>query len=421
MLTVLVLSGTSRTGSNKEGAMRKQSTVLWASLLLVSCGRGEGSKDAATAADPGIAAPQVAQAKSAPDAPAAVDESVPEFPAIPTIVVPEIVGVTPAQRALEDALQDTLDPIEGVSVAPARCGDGGTLINDAGITSVDANGNLLRNGDSGLFNLKADGSGTANFEGGLVNVNADGSGTINASGQGGGDALIDVQSNGGGTYNGPAGLISLNGKGAGTWNSDKSGLIDNYGDGSGTWNGPRGLVTINADGSGTWNGPDGLVQNRGDGTGTVGTPPREVRMPPLPKVPPAGRFPPLQKFAPPGTPCGYLITLNDRILFDFDKSDIRPDAVRVLDTLAAALGKVTTQQMEVRGHTDAKGDDAYNQALSERRAHAVLAALRTRGAAQGAGAKGYGESQPVAPNTVNGQDNPGGRQLNRRVEIFLRT
>ncbi|WOB27288.1 MULTISPECIES: OmpA family protein [Xanthomonas] len=421
MLTVLVLSGTSRTGSNKEAAMRKLSAVLWVPLLLVGCGRAEGPKDAAAAADPAPAAAQSTQAKSAPDAPAAADDSVPEFPAIPTIVIPEIVGVTPAQRALEASLQDILDPIEGISVAPARCGDGGTLINDAGITSVDANGNLLRNGDGGLFNLKADGSGTANFDGGLVNVNADGSGTINASGQGGDDALIDVQSNGGGTYNGPAGLISLNGKGAGTWNSDKSGLIDNHGDGSGTWNGPRGLVTINADGSGTWNGPDGLVQNRGDGTGTVGTPPREVRMPPLPKVPPAGRFPPLQKFAPPGAACGYLITLNDRILFDFDKSDIRPDAARVLDTLAAALGKVTTQEMEVRGHTDAKGDDAYNQALSERRANAVLAALRTRGAAQGAGAKGYGESQPVAPNTVNGQDNPGGRQLNRRVEIFLRS
>lgn len=397
--------------------MRKLSAMLWVPLVLVGCGRSEGPKEATGAGD---AVPAATQAAPPASGDATMErEAVPEFPAIPTIVIPEIVGVTPAQRALEASLQQILDPVEGISVAPARCGDGGTLINDAGITSIDANGNLLRNGAGGLFNLKADGSGTANFDGGLVNVNADGSGTINATGQEG--ALIDVQANGGGTYNGPAGLISLDGKGAGTWNSDKSGLIDNRGDGSGTWNGPRGLVTINADGSGTWNGPDGLVQNHGDGTGTVGTPPREVRMPPLPKVPPAGRFPPLQKFAPPGAPCGYLITLNDRILFDFDKSDIRPDAARVLDTLAAALGKVTATQMEVRGHTDAKGEDAYNQALSERRANAVLAALRTRGAAQAAGAKGYGESQPVAPNTVNGQDNPGGRQLNRRVEIFLRT
>ncbi|MBG3852672.1 OmpA family protein [Xanthomonas sp. WHRI 8391] len=376
--------------------MRKTlSAVIWVPLLLAGCGRDEGQNNAADAA---AATPPAAQtAARASDAPPATDEAVPEFPAIPLIVVPEIAGVTPAQRALEASLQDILDPIEGVSVAPARCGDGGTLINDAGITSVDANGNLLRNGDNGLFDLKADGSGTANFDGGLISVNADGSGTINASGAGGDDAIIQVQANGAGSYNGPAGLISLDAKGAGTWNSDKSGLVNNHGDGSGTWNGPRGLITINADGSGTWNGPDGLVQNRGDGTGTVGTPPREVRMPPLPKVPPAGRFPLLQKFAPPGAPCGYLITL------------------------AAALGKVSTKDMQVRGHTDAKGSDAYNQALSERRADAVLAALRTRGAAQSAGAKGYGESQPVAPNTLNGQDNPGGRQLNRRVEIFLRT
>ncbi|KQQ82925.1 hypothetical protein ASF73_18885 [Xanthomonas sp. Leaf131] len=400
--------------------MRKTlSAVIWVPLLLAGCGRDEGQKNAADAA---AATPPAAQAAApASDALPAADEAVPEFPAIPVIVVPDIAGVTPAQRALEASLQDILDPIEGVGVAPARCGDGGTLITDAGITSVDANGNLLRNGEGGLFDLKADGSGTANFEGGLISVNADGSGTINASGAGGDDAIIQVQANGAGTYNGPAGLISLDAKGAGTWNSAKSGLVNNHGDGSGTWNGPRGLITINADGSGTWNGPDGLVQNRGNGTGTVGTPPREVRMPPLPKVPPAGRFPLLQKFAPPGAPCGYLITLNERILFDFDKAEIRPDAARVLDTLAAALGKVSAKDMQVRGHTDAKGSDAYNQALSERRATAVLSALRTRGAAQSAGAKGYGESQPVAPNTLNGQDNPGGRQLNRRVEIFLRT
>ncbi|PNR71020.1 hypothetical protein LA22_04460 [Xanthomonas oryzae pv. oryzae] len=68
--------------------------------------------------------------------------------------------------------------------------------------------------------------------------------------------------------------------------------------------------------------------------------------------------------------------MNDRILFDFDTSDIRPDAVRVIDTLGAALAKVSAKDMQVRGHTDAKGSDDHNQALSERRANAVLAALR---------------------------------------------
>ena len=77
--------------------------------------------------------------------------------------------------------------------------------------------------------------------------------------------------------------------------------------------------------------------------------------------------------------------------------------------------------MEIRGHTDAKGSDDYNQGLSERRANAVMAALRERGAAAQASARGFGETQPVAPNEVAGKDNPGGRQLNRRVEIFVRT
>ena len=145
-------------------------------------------------------------------------------------------------------------------------------------------------------------------------------------------------------------------------------------------------------------------------------------MAPLPPLPPAGRFPRLDKFKPSGAPCGFVITLNDKVLFDFDKAEIRADAAQVLDALAAALKPLPgVAGMEIRGHTDAKGSDDYNQALSERRANAVMAALRERGAAAQASARGFGETQPVAPNEVDGKDNPGGRQLNRRVEIFVRT
>ncbi|MEP6908110.1 MAG: OmpA family protein [Pseudoxanthomonas sp.] len=349
------------------------------------------------------------------------NDTAPDFPSIPQIVVPDIIGVTPAQRALESAMQDILDPIAGITVRPANCTTDGALVNDAGITSVDERGNVSRNGDEGIFRINADGSGTANYEGGIISLNADGSGTINGNPEGGGDdAIIRVNADGSGTYNGRYGIISLDGKGAGTWNGD-SGLITNNGDGSGTWNGPQGLVTINADGSGVWNGPQRMVNNQGDGTGRVGTPGKVVKMDPLPKVPPAGKFPPLGKFAPPGAPCGFVITLSDRVLFDFDKSAIRPDASKVLDVLATALKSVPATSMEIRGHTDAKGSEDYNQALSERRAKSVVTALQARDAAKDANARGYGESQPVAPNTFNGADNPGGRQLNRRVEIFVRT
>lgn len=405
-----------------QPACRVSRPLLLALLASLSGCSQAPDPDSARSSDVGPASGSRIVSAPEVDDEETVRSEVPELPVVPTIVVPEILGVTPAQQALEASIKTILDPMAGVTVSPARCNAGGTLINRAGLTHVDDHGTLTRNGEEGLFKINADGSGTANFEGGLVRVNADGSGTINgpAAGDGGGSAVISVQADGSGTYNGPAGLIRLDGKGGGTWNGD-SGLITNNGDGSGTWNGPMGLVRINADGSGTWNGEPGLIVNNGDGTGTIGPPARPVKMPPMPRLQPAGSFPPLKKFAPPGAPCGYLITLNDRVLFDFDKSDIRPDAAQLLDTLAEALAQVKAEGMEVRGHTDSKGDDAYNQQLSERRAASVLAALRSRGAAQQVEAKGYGEREPVAPNALQGQDNPSGRQLNRRVEIFVRT
>ena len=394
--------------------------VACCALVLAACQRSP--EPAPTVGD--TAAPSMTADAETPPAIAAAEPRTAgaiDFPTIPRIVVPDIVGIGPAQRALESGMQSIIDPMAGISVRPANCSTDGALVTDAGITSVDEQGNVSRNGDEGIFQIGADGTGTANYEGGIITVNADGSGTINGSGEGGADdAIIRVEADGSGTYNGRFGIISLDGEGAGTWNGD-SGIITNNGDGSGTWNGPQGIIRINSDGSGTWNGPEGLIANHGDGTGRVGTPGREVAMAPIPKLAPEGRFPPLRKFAPPGAPCGFVITLDDRVLFDFDKSDIRPDASQVLDTLGAALAKVDARAMEVGGHTDAKGSDDYNQALSERRAQAVEAALRQRGVATDITAKGYGESTPVAPNEIDGADNPAGRQLNRRVEIFVRT
>lgn len=401
--------------------MRTLATIFAVLAFVMSA----GCRRQASAETDAVAAVSPTARVAVSDTPAAAPTTAGtiDFPAIPQIVVPEIIGITPAQKALESSMQSIIDPVTGIGVRPANCATDGALLTDAGITSVDEHGNLTRNGDEGIFTVNADGSGTANYRGGIITVEEDGSGTINGSPEGGGDdAIISVGADGSGTYNGRYGIISLDGKGAGTWNGDdKVGIITNNGDGSGSWNGPQGIITINADGSGTWNGPHGLIRNNGDGTGQVGTPVKTVAMAPIPKVAPAGRFPPLKKFAPPGAPCGFVITLNDAVLFDFDKSDIRADAASVLDTLAAALQKVPAKSMEIRGHTDAKGSDDYNMRLSDQRAQAVIAALRQRGAAQSATAKGYGETQPVAPNMLNGQDNPAGRQLNRRVEIFVRT
>lgn len=75
--------------------------------------------------------------------------------------------------------------------------------------------------------------------------------------------------------------------------------------------------------------------------------------------------------------------------------------------------------MTIEGHTDAIGSDADNQALSERRASAVSAALEAElGSGYTYSAVGFGETEPVAPNIKpDGSDDPDGHALNRRVEI----
>lgn len=115
------------------------------------------------------------------------------------------------------------------------------------------------------------------------------------------------------------------------------------------------------------------------------------------------------------------ITLLGDVLFDFDKSDIRPDARPVLDRLAQLLAGYPQAAVAIEGHTDAKGDDAYNQTLSERRAAAVKVYLARRNVtAARLSTLGFGESRPVAPNaTADGSDDPQGRQRNRRVEFVI--
>ncbi len=78
--------------------------------------------------------------------------------------------------------------------------------------------------------------------------------------------------------------------------------------------------------------------------------------------------------------------------------------------------------MRIDGYTDAKGSDAYNQGLSERRAEAVRRWFVANEGLQEVkfAAKGFGAKNPVAPNTKpDGSDDPNGRQKNRRVEITI--
>ena len=114
-----------------------------------------------------------------------------------------------------------------------------------------------------------------------------------------------------------------------------------------------------------------------------------------------------------------VVELPADVLFDFDKATLRADANPALAKAADLLRSYPQAQVTIGGHTDAKGDDAYNETLSQRRAGAVADRLQSA-AGRALNAQGFGERNPVAPNTApDGSDDPEGRQKNRRVEIRI--
>lgn len=108
------------------------------------------------------------------------------------------------------------------------------------------------------------------------------------------------------------------------------------------------------------------------------------------------------------------------IHFDFDKYNIRNDSLPILDRNVDELTSAKSVKIKIVGHTDAKGTDEYNQTLSEKRAEAVMNFFINKGVdANRISSEGHGESEPVAPNDINGKDNPDGRAQNRRIEILI--
>jgi outer membrane protein OmpA-like peptidoglycan-associated protein len=110
------------------------------------------------------------------------------------------------------------------------------------------------------------------------------------------------------------------------------------------------------------------------------------------------------------------VELPADVLFDFDKADIRSDAADALAKLAAIIAAYPRGRVELSGHTDSQGSDAYNLALSQRRASAVKDWLVRMHALDGAriAPRGEGEARPVADNATEA-----GRQRNRRVEALI--
>lgn len=111
---------------------------------------------------------------------------------------------------------------------------------------------------------------------------------------------------------------------------------------------------------------------------------------------------------------GTLVTFGD-VLFDLDKSDLKPGGMRDIQKLADFLNENPERKVVVEGYTDSTGADAYNQRLSERRAESVRRALTRAGVdMQRIQVVGYGKQYPVASN-----DTTSGRAMNRRVEVTI--
>ena len=111
---------------------------------------------------------------------------------------------------------------------------------------------------------------------------------------------------------------------------------------------------------------------------------------------------------------GYVLTLGE-VLFTTAKWDIKPGGAANLDKLVAFLTRYPDRKVIVEGHADNVGPEDYNQSLSQQRANSVRDYLVAHGVNPGqVTAVGRGESYPVAPN-----DNEGGRQQNRRIEIII--
>ena len=113
------------------------------------------------------------------------------------------------------------------------------------------------------------------------------------------------------------------------------------------------------------------------------------------------------------------------VLFNFDKAEILPKAQAALKNVADVIREKAKGKgaVTIEGHTDAKGSETYNQKLSERRAESVKNWLVAREGLRDVSftTRGLGATKPVASNRKpDGNDDPEGRQKNRRVEIVVK-
>jgi outer membrane protein OmpA-like peptidoglycan-associated protein len=124
---------------------------------------------------------------------------------------------------------------------------------------------------------------------------------------------------------------------------------------------------------------------------------------------------------PPVAPARVVVTkqkvdLKEKVFFDTGKTSIQPASFSLLDEAASVLKEhADVKKVVIEGHTDDRGEAAFNQKLSEGRAKAVLDYLVGKGvSSERLQAKGFGETKPVADNKT-----AQGREANRRVELMI--
>jgi outer membrane protein OmpA-like peptidoglycan-associated protein len=139
--------------------------------------------------------------------------------------------------------------------------------------------------------------------------------------------------------------------------------------------------------------------------------------PPQPDLPPppvmAEVAPPAPEPAPPPPAVVRKRIVLRGVNFDYDRSEIKPEFRPVLDEAVLSLGENPDVRLVIEGHTDDRGTNEYNQALSVRRAESVFRYLVNKGLQpERLRLEGFGETRPVASN-----DDESGRAQNRRVEL----
>lgn len=404
---------------HQDTAHRRLALVATPLALLFALGAcGSDTKPAAeSSAKPTTVA--TASAKSGASASANSTATVPglkagEIPAVPVFSIPTI-GVF-AQNSDKALIESTkqLSTVPGISVSPAKCDGNGVV---SGSTILSGSGAGVTSSDSGSAINSGTGAGVITEGPVSIVYGGEGSGTYTNSETG---ENITVSSDGSGTYKSKTLSINVSADGSGTYDNSETGVKINISStGSGTYEDTKNNIKYNnnGDGGGTYTSATLNIINKGDGTALVnGQSVKAEKLPPVAKV---GKFPKVESLKPVKS-CGTVITLQDGVLFDFGKYDLRPEAKATLAKLATVLNQAKVPAAQINGHTDSIGDDAFNQDLSEKRASAVATQLKADGVSANLETHGYGKTQPVADNTnADGSDNPAGRQANRRVEIYI--